>query len=157
VLRDLRADDKLDEFVLMAAYRPGDQLPSDALSLPHARRWLERGREQLGVAWVHDGRLVGAALARTVEPVLARAPRTGEPLAEVIVAVTENERGRGIGRQLVAALQQRVDEAAWPGLALTVSVRNPAAVRLYEKLGFVTDGVSRTGLTVMVWLSAASR
>jgi GNAT superfamily N-acetyltransferase len=116
-----------------------------------------RGREQLGVAWVHDGRLVGAALARTVEPVLARAPRTGEPLAEVIVAVTENERGRGIGRQLVAALQQRVDEAAWPGLALTVSVRNPAAVRLYEKLGFVTDGVSRTGLTVMVWLSAASR
>ncbi len=58
--------------------------------------------------------------------------------------------GRGIGSALMRAAEETV-----PGdITLSVFTTNPAARRLYERLGFRFDGLSRTtfhGLAVDVW------
>lgn len=144
-LRPVTPDDAeaLAPFVAMAAFPPGGQA---ALEPPHARRWLDGWGDELGFVWETDGRVVGAAWARVVEPVLAR-DESGRAVPEAIVAVSEEARGRGIGRRLMEALMER----AHTGLALTVSERNPVAVRLYEALGFRRVGRTPTGLLTMLW------
>ena len=37
------------------------------------------------------------------------------------------------------------------GLAVTVSERNPVAIRLYERVGFEYRGRAPTGLLTMLW------
>jgi ribosomal protein S18 acetylase RimI-like enzyme len=57
----------------------------------------------------------------------------------VAVYVTASARGQGISRQLMLALLdmlQRTTSIRW--VRLTVNVTQTAAVRLYERLGFVT-------------------
>ena len=136
----------LEPFVVMAAFPPGPELPPGALASPHARRWLDDwGGDELGVAWEEDGVVVGAAWARRVEPAVA-----GAPLPEAIVAVAESARGAGVGRRLMEGLLDLARERAVAGLAMTVSDRNPAARRLYERTGFETVGRTPSGLLVMV-------
>lgn len=60
----------------------------------------------------------------------------GQVLPEVLVAVEEDARGRGVGGALMAALAERAAARGWAGLALTVSPRNPAALALYRHAGF---------------------
>jgi GNAT superfamily N-acetyltransferase len=103
------------------------------------------------VGWEENGGLRGAAWARHVEPVLVRDEATGEPLPEVIISVAAEVRGSGVGRRLMEALLARAQAAGCPGLSLTVSERNPVALRLYESVGFVRHGRSPRGAVVMLW------
>ncbi len=60
------------------------------------------------------------------------------------MAIAENWQGQGIGRQLLTALLEVADN--WMKLhrvELTVYADNQAAVILYEKLGFETEGLLR--------------
>lgn len=75
----------------------------------------------------------------------------GEPLKEVIIGVSAETRGAGIGRRLLQGLLDRARGAGCPGLSLTVSERNPAAIQLYEGVGFVHHGQEPTGGLRMVW------
>jgi GNAT superfamily N-acetyltransferase len=149
-LRLLTTDDAeaLFPFVAMAAFPPDEELPPEALEMPHGRRWLDGWGDELGVAWEDDGRVVGAAWARVVDPVLAW-DNTGQALPEVIISVAEEGRGKGLGRRLMEALMSRAYAEGHAGLALTVSERNPVAVRLYEHLGFEHVGRASTGLLTM--------
>ena len=64
------------------------------------------------------------------------------------LAVREDVRGRGIGRKLVEAAVEAVRSSSYTGkyMLLGVEDTNTAAVRLYEKCGFVT--VSEPGCQV---------
>jgi RimJ/RimL family protein N-acetyltransferase len=65
------------------------------------------------------------------------------------VYVTSEQRGRGVGRQLISELLRRA--CSLPGLEqimLTVSVGQPAAGRLYASLGFEVFGRERHALKV---------
>lgn len=53
------------------------------------------------------------------------------------IAVASNWRGRGIGTQLFAALQNYARDNSYRTIRLDVIDTNPAARRLYERLGFV--------------------
>ena len=118
--------------------------------MAHVRRWLDGwGPLELGVCWEEHSRLVGAAWARRVEPVLVRSS-LGQPVPEVLIAVDPPHRGQGIGRALMEALIICAEEAGEPGLCLSVSDRNASAVRLYERIGFVAIGDKPTGLVTMV-------
>jgi GNAT superfamily N-acetyltransferase len=94
----------------------------------------------------------GEELPPVVEPVLA-SDDSGRPLPEVIISVVDEARGTGVGRRLMEALMQRAHAAGHAGLTLTVSERNPVALRLYEGLGFERLGRTPTGLVTMLWSS----
>lgn len=118
--------------------------------MAHVRRWLDDwGALELGVCWEEHDRVVGAAWARRVEPVLVRSA-LGQPIPEVLIAVDADRRRRGIGRTLMEALVVCAEEAGEPGLCLSVSNQNAGAVRLYERVGFVAIGGGTRLLTMVL-------
>lgn len=56
------------------------------------------------------------------------------------VAVKSGFRGRGVGMAIVKALVEKAAERKIGKLTLEVREGNSAAIRLYEKMGFVTEG-----------------
>ena len=56
------------------------------------------------------------------------------------IAVTEEERGRGIGRKLTEALMQYISNLGAAYATLEVRVSNERAQNLYRSLGFVSVG-----------------
>lgn len=152
-IRDLEGADRraLERFAVLASFPPWGVPGDDAAAQPRVRRWLDGwpGAADVGVGWAADGVLLGAAWARPVEPVLAH-DATGVGLPEAIVAVEEPARGRGVGTALVVALVERAQARGWPGLALTVSPRNPAAIAVYRRCGFAEAAAPRDdGLLVL--------
>ncbi len=63
-------------------------------------------------------------------------PAAGECYVEHL-AVRSDCRGRGIGRKLMIHAQEYAEQAGFMNCALHVAKNNPAAVALYESLGFV--------------------
>ncbi|MGX7030703.1 GNAT family N-acetyltransferase [Vagococcus zengguangii] len=53
------------------------------------------------------------------------------------IAVREDQRGKGVGTNLLAALTEFCD---YPVIGLNVDLQNPQAEKLYEKMGFKTVG-----------------
>jgi GNAT superfamily N-acetyltransferase len=97
------------------------------------------------IAQTPDERRVGAAWWVIHEPPLLRG-EDGAPLPELVMAVLEGERGRGVGTALVEGLAARA-AAQHPALVLNVHIRNPAA-RLYSRTGFTVVGAGRGPLGV---------
>ena len=97
------------------------------------------------IAQADDGRRLGAGWWCFHAPPLL-CGEDGAPLPELVMAVLEHERGRGIGTALVEQLAARA-AAAHPALALNVHIRNPAA-RLYSRTGFTVAGAGRGPLGV---------
>ncbi len=62
---------------------------------------------------------------------------------EVSVYVAEEHRGRGIGRQLLAALVQAARRLGHHALLARISADNEVSIRLHESLGFVPVGLMR--------------
>jgi ribosomal-protein-alanine N-acetyltransferase len=57
------------------------------------------------------------------------------------VCVAPEARGAGLGARLVRELFARTDDRAERGYTLEVRTSNDTAIRLYERLGFVSEGV----------------
>lgn len=57
------------------------------------------------------------------------------------VAVKETYRGRGVGEALLAELILQGKERGITAYTLEVRAGNKAAIRLYEKLGFLSEGI----------------
>lgn len=87
-----------------------------------------------------SGRPLGAAWWHWHEPPLL-CDDDGSALPEMIVAVAEDARGRGIGTGLVAALCAKA-ATRYDALALNVHLRNRAA-GLYTRTGFRVAGAGR--------------
>jgi len=60
-------------------------------------------------------------------------------LPELVLAVLESDRGRGVGTLLIDALAEEAARRSLPALTLNVHLRNPA-VRLYTRTGFRVAG-----------------
>lgn len=56
------------------------------------------------------------------------------------MGVLKDYRGQGVGRQLLTECIDRVHEFGLEKLELEVFADNLAAIRLYEKFGFVMEG-----------------
>lgn len=57
------------------------------------------------------------------------------------VAVLENHRGRGVAVKLLTELLSRGGEMGIQAYTLEVRVSNAPAIHVYEKLGFVSEGI----------------
>lgn len=77
-------------------------------------------------------------------PVGEELPRLKYPGVPFVNAleVTSEYRKRGVALQLMEALEAEVKERGGTRVALGVEPDNHAAIRLYEKLGYVFDGES---------------
>lgn len=69
-------------------------------------------------------------------------------LAMVVAGVRASYSGQGLGTRLFSSLVGWADSAGIVRLELTVMVHNAAAIRLYEKFGFVSEGVRRCSVMV---------
>ncbi|HWC32914.1 MAG TPA: GNAT family N-acetyltransferase [Actinomycetota bacterium] len=97
-----------------------------------ARTWT---REAASIVAVADRRVVGhLGVARELQPVTAHVASLG-------MGVTKALRRRGVGAALLA---EAFRWARWAGvekLALSVYPENEPALRLYERFGFVEEGL----------------
>lgn len=68
--------------------------------------------------------------------------------AAIVVGVLPDFQGRGIGQALLKKAEESASDRQVSRLELTVVTENKAAVRLYEKAGFTTEGIRRHSLLI---------
>ena len=107
-----------------------------------------------------EGQVAGFALSyhgkdidQLDAPIIERLQQLGQPTDDVIpeahpdeyyldsIAVHPSFQGQGIGSQLIASFEQLAAEQEYPRLLLIVDVDNSKARALYERLGYVEDGM----------------
>ena len=139
-LRPLQPSDEpvLWEMLYLAIHVPEGQPPPphDAVQRPPLARYVAGwGRPtDSGYLALCGGAPVGAAWTRLLRGTGAGYGYVDDGTPELSIAVRPGQRGRGIGRRLLAA---GLDDARrrYPGVSLSVSADNPAR-RLYERYGF---------------------
>lgn len=82
-----------------------------------------------GFVWVDGGRVLGNVTLQRLDPY-------GERWQIANVAVSQPYRGQGIGRALMQAVLERIDERKGSWAVLQVRADNATALALYHSLGF---------------------
>jgi RimJ/RimL family protein N-acetyltransferase len=128
-IRELTSDDWPALLTFYEAFEPkraAQGLPPEGSE--RIRKWLT---PLLGsgihLAVTKEGELVGHALV---------VPTNRDGIGEYAVFLRRDLRGRGIGTQMNHAIVEAARNAGFAGLWLTVTPRNRAAIRSYEKVGF---------------------
>ena len=89
-----------------------------------------------------DGLLVGYLM------VVAGNANRNKHSAYIVIGISEKFRGQGVGRTLFASLDKWAIENKLHRLELTVMTTNTAAIGLYEKSGFIKEGLKKNSLFV---------
>jgi RimJ/RimL family protein N-acetyltransferase len=113
----------------------------EARSLPAIRKFvlgnIRAGNP--GFVAVNDGRVVGwCDICRMDRPVYQHVGVLG-------MGILKEFREQGLGRQLILAALARAREVGIERVELTVYAPNHRAIRLYESVGFIREGVKRKG------------
>ncbi|WP_460512637.1 GNAT family N-acetyltransferase [Frigoribacterium salinisoli] len=126
--RAARLRDDMDR-EMTARYRdPGVDEPAELVAAREAA--LRLSAEHVVATLLvldHDDRVLGHAAIR----------RRGDDWEVKRVVVVDGQRGRGIGRRLMAEVERLAHAAGQPRLVLQTGARQPDAVALYEKIGYV--------------------
>ena len=117
----------------LARLPPGTD-PGDRAHHEERLRMQERGEATYLVAWRGDrpcGRvtILHCSKYAEVRRVLGRFPELN--------ALEAIPQGHGIGSQLIASAEERAAATGHPTIGLAVGYDNPAALRLYLRLGYV--------------------
>ena len=141
-MRVRRAEQRDHQFLLeMARLASGlDDRPLPSANEPTVLAVLPGPADLALLAADDPDHRLGAAWWHFHEPPLVVDER-GAPLPEIIMAVQENARGRGIGSRLLEGLALEAAER-FGDVALNVHLRNPA-LRLYMRSGFRVAGKGR--------------
>ena len=116
---DVEAVSKIEEATFSMPWKPDD-----------FRDMIRRDNMTYLVAEL-DGKIIGGAGMRNI---LGDGEVTN-------VAILADYRGRGYGRRLMEALLLAGSELGAKAFTLEVRKSNEAAIRLYESLGFVSEGI----------------
>jgi ribosomal protein S18 acetylase RimI-like enzyme len=119
-IRRLRGDDA--EFVLQLSDAAFSEFSRDP-----ARPTLWMAEHFTGLLAIRGERRVGFAVVRVERSRLAELQA---------IAVIESERGRGVGRALLEAVERRARVGGSIGLVLHTAEANLAAIELFLKTGF---------------------
>ncbi len=137
--------DFLADMLVEAAYPPWtDPKPTAAAALadPHAgpylRSWGRLG--DLAIIAEDDQGHIGAAWCRLFSATDPGYGFVADDVPELAIGVVAQRRGEGAGQRLLEALVEEVAALGWRALSLTVNVKNPVALHLYDRAGFVRVG-----------------
>lgn len=142
--------------------------PQDALIIPEYVRMFNRGLDQLSAFYgpdhlqsvrdYHNERsmverlgksiydtYVGHFLGDQLDGLLIEGHDNLDGRRTVIKWAVADPQGRGTGRELIQDCIYRSRSSCKEVIALGVSVENTAAIRLYERLGFVHGDTFREG------------
>jgi GNAT superfamily N-acetyltransferase len=154
VLRPLtRADEPfLWEMLYLAIHvEPGSTPPPrDIVCQPDLAKYVANwGRPgDSGVVAIDGDRPVGAAWLRLFTASDKGYGYVADNIPELSTAMLPNYRGKGVGTLLLSRILDSVRAAkTYAAISLSVSPTNPA-VRLYERLGFKTVGISGSSLVM---------
>jgi len=148
IIRQARPDDAgivLDYFRMIQAERLGTILRHDRIpDLDEERAYIEARTGERGVALIClDEKAVAGMLVadRKQHPQLKHSCSFG-------IGILEKYRNQGVGTRLIAALMGWAGKRRLKRVELTVVASNTSAIRLYERLGFVTEGTKRGAVKV---------
>jgi GNAT superfamily N-acetyltransferase len=139
----VRRAERTDELFVVEMARIAATLadrPLPAADDPVVLACLPRSPSAAVIAVDGDGERLGAAWWHVHEPPLV-CDAGGVALPELVMAVRDGERGRGVGTALVEAVAVLAADT-FDVITLNVHLLNPA-VRLYLRTGFNVAGVGR--------------
>jgi ribosomal protein S18 acetylase RimI-like enzyme len=147
VIRDLRDGEEyfLREMLFAAlSWNPKRELPAREWVLDHPqaaiyhRDWGRPGDTALVAE--EEGELLGLVWWRLFTEAEHGHGFVDEETPELGLGVREGDRGRGVGRALMLAAEERARADGLSRLSLSVEPENHRAKRLYESLGYVDFG-----------------
>lgn len=120
-------------------YEPGEFVPRVN---EYAHRIGQTAKDENGVMFIAeaDRGMVGIIFGNR-----GTAKKTRHSLF-VVMGVLRSHWNQGVGRSLLAAVERWATAHGLHRLELTVQTRNAVAIALYEKSGFVSEGVKRHSL-----------
>ena len=142
---EIREGDLADLTAIARIYNEGIEdriatLETEEKSEAHVAAWLfaqPLERHPIIVA-VDDGQIIGWAALR---PYSHRCAHAG--IADLSIYVARTKRGQGVGRMLLAAVEDRAAGAGFHKIVLFALARNQAGRALYTRRGFREVGVFR--------------
>lgn len=134
------------------AWNPERELPPYEVTIEHpelARYHAGWGRHgDLAVIAEDEGAVVGAVLCRLFTEGDHGHGYVDEQTPELAVAVWDGYRGRGVGAELIGALEDAVRLEGIAQMSLSVDAANPAR-RLYVRLGYEELTVDGDGVRML--------
>ena len=110
--------------------------PSSAESIPRRLQWMAGERDTTVVVAETRGAVVGLAAGQIVHAITA-----DEPIGILMaLVIDEQSRGTGVGKALVAHIEQWVRGKGLTKLIVLTATYREDAHRFYEHLGFTKNG-----------------
>lgn len=133
-----------------------EELLGSPTMLKYHANWGRPGDHAL-VAVSEEGKKLGAGWYRLLQGSEAGYGYVDDVTPELGIALTEEARGKGVGRALMVQIMKQARDDQLEALSLSVDPENEAAAELYMSLGFAQIGMEGTSLTMVVQLEEAAR
>ncbi len=118
------------------------RVPEAAAAADRLRGIIEDDARSSGyLAAAVDGRIVGSVSIAILPLPTEGSMMAAVPTAEIGIAVLDGERDSGVGTALMAAAEAWAGARGIRAILLDMSVRNAAAQRFYERLGYEVNGL----------------
>ncbi|GGB99720.1 GCN5 family N-acetyltransferase [Oxalicibacterium flavum] len=137
----IRLNQRLDVETKLMLYEPEERDTDVASQRNNIRALLARDNSTVILA-LSDGEAIGFLGA------IGGRLKRNRHCAQLAIGVLQAHAGQGIGTRLFAELEEWRVVAGISRLELTVMAHNDRAIRLYEKVGFVREGIRRRSLKV---------
>jgi RimJ/RimL family protein N-acetyltransferase len=132
---------KLDKETTFRLYEAGERPYDPDLFFRETTDFLKNPRNNIFVAEKNQ-KLVGYLQA------IGRTPRRIRHVVSINTAILQAYTGQGLGGKLFGAVKEWARQNGIIRLDLSVMVNNIPAQKLYQKLGFVREGVKRGSMFV---------
>ena len=132
----------LDKETSFMMYEPGEREATSTPLILQARIQGAVSRGDFLIAAEMDGEIVGFLWAER------SALRRNAHVVYIVVGILQRASGKGIGTQLFARMEAWARTEGIRRLELTVECCNEAALRLYRKCGFETEGLRKKSMLV---------
>jgi RimJ/RimL family protein N-acetyltransferase len=132
---------ELDEETQFMMLEPGERTITVEEQAQRIRNVLSRDNQVIFVV-EHENQLIGFLGA------YGENYRRSHHCVYIVIGILQNFTGQGIGKQLFETVEKWALDHKLHRLELTVMSHNERAIRLYQKMGYQTEGIKQDSLWV---------